>query len=275
MKKNNYVTGSFFSLILIIIIGILLLNLIYDDGTSGLGLKSKVTDLKDRISLHYALKNTKSASDYMSNYGKQYIHNREIVPSEDVKLGLKNAESGSANIVTSIVVDYRGFDTLGEVTVLFVSIIGVSLLLFSFGAPVLKEPSMILNTGALFLMPIIMLTGVYIFVHGHLTPGGGFPGGAVIATGFLLMILGFKEKFKSKKVLKITESLAGIMFVAVGMAGYFIKGSFLANFMGNGIVGSLFSAGFVMVIYIFIGIKVSAELSSGIKNIYNGEEDDR
>jgi len=274
MKKNEFILGSFFSLMIVLFLGYFMFNVINEDNERGFSLKNNVENLSNRVSIHYALKNVHQAENSIAESGMNYINGRENVQSDEVLVGSEGTESGSANIVTSIVTDYRGFDTLGEVTVLFISILGVSLLLLSMGAPALKEPSIVQRAGVMYLIPIIMLVGAYVFIHGHLTPGGGFPGGAVIATGFLLMLLGLSGKKRPTKLLKVLESLAGVVFVGIGFAGLMINGSFLSNFLPNGRVGSLFSAGFVMVIYIFIGIKVASELSGGLLNIYAGEEDD-
>ena len=103
-------------------------------------------------------------------------------------------QTGAANIVTSVVISYRGFDTLGEVTILFTAALGVgtvlSLLRKKEERARLEEASLILKTGCRFLFPLILLVGAYVFIHGHLTPGGGFQGGAVVASAYLLVYLG-------------------------------------------------------------------------------------
>jgi len=116
----------------------------------------------------------------------------------------KNLESGSANMVTSVVVNYRSFDTLGEVTVLFISAFGVGLLLSGKRKrqKMMHKPNFILKQGARIVVGIMMIFGVYVFVHGHLTPGGGFPGGAIIAASVLLLYLSddeFRVKVKGMK----------------------------------------------------------------------------
>ena len=104
------------------------------------------------------------------------------------------AELGAPNLVTAVVVTYRGLDTLGEVTVLFISAAGVGLMLrrrqqVSVEAEDKKPASEIVVTAAQLLMPMVFLFGVYVFVNGHLSPGGGFQGGAIIAAGSLLLLL--------------------------------------------------------------------------------------
>jgi len=184
-----------------------------------------------------------------------------------------NMESGSANIVTSIVVNYRSFDTLGEVTVLFISALGVALLLG--GSSRKKEikvaPNFILRTGTRVIFGVVLMTGVYIFTHGHLTPGGGFPGGSMIASAILLMYLADKDFRLKFDFLKATEGIAGSLYVIAGLLGILFGGYFLYNFLPTGTIGNLISAGMIPIIYILIGLKVGAELSGIITNFLSEE----
>lgn len=180
-------------------------------------------------------------------------------------------DTGATNIVTSVVVNYRGFDTLGEVTILFLAAIGLSAVLHQEGKRQRKEgrkSSLILYTGCRFLFPLILLFGTYIFIHGHLTPGGGFQGGAIIASGFLLTMLGcWKWGGINKNAFKITESLAGFVFVVVGLLGLLYSGYFLANYLPKGLPNDLFSAGIIPIIYVAIGFKVGTELTGVLDNL--------
>ncbi|HNT28687.1 MAG TPA: MnhB domain-containing protein, partial [bacterium] len=145
------------------------------------------------------------------------------------------ADIGAANIVTAIVVTYRGLDTLGEVTVLFLSAAIVGLVLASGRRKkTAKERTVtpageLLATGSTLLAPLIMLLGVYVFVNGHLTPGGGFQGGAIIASGMLLLLLTDPLKHFSHTLIATVESLSGILYVAIGLLGIFLAGGFLDN----------------------------------------------
>jgi len=179
-------------------------------------------------------------------------------------------ETGSANIVTSVVVNYRGFDTLGEVTVLFIAAIGLGAVLTRSGEKETRkiEPaSLVLYTGCRLLFPLILIFGTYIFIHGHLTPGGGFQGGAIIASGFLLIYLGCRERRISPKASKLAESLGGLVFIVIGLLGLLLGGHFLSNFLPKGTVNTLFSAGIIPIIYIAIGFKVGSELAGIIDNL--------
>lgn len=185
------------------------------------------------------------------------------------------AQTGAVNAVTAVVVNYRGLDTLGEVTVLFIAATGVAALLWrkKRERTAKSEGSVVLQTGSRLLLPFIMLFGAYIFIHGHLTPGGGFPGGATIATAFLMLYLAFREYEIPHKVFEPLEGLAGIGYVTVGLLGLIIGGYFLFDWIwqtwgfGKENIGRLFSAGFIPIIYTLIGLKVGAELAGIVDNM--------
>jgi len=191
-----------------------------------------------------------------------------------IKKGIE--ETGAVNIVTSVVLNYRGFDTLGEVTVLFIAALGLGAVLFverkvqknaSNSEDESKRASLILRTGSNLLFPLILLFGAYVFVHGHLTPGGGFQGGAIIASGFLLMYLAFPKQSIDKKSSSVVESLSGLVFVGIGLLGLIFSGYFLTNFLPKGIPNTLFSAGIIPIIYVAVGLKVGFELTGIIDDL--------
>jgi len=178
------------------------------------------------------------------------------------------SEVGAANLVTAVVVTYRGFDTMGEVTILFLtaSIIGFFLKLSDADEKkviIHKGTSELLVTSSQILIPIIFLFGVYVFMNGHLTPGGGFQGGAIIASGIALSIMANPNREINHHAILWIESLSGISFVILGLLGIAFAGGFLDNrFIGLGTFGDLFSAGAIPLIYSFIGLKVGAEISN-------------
>ncbi len=172
-------------------------------------------------------------------------------------------ELGAANLVTSVVVTYRGLDTLGEVTVLFITTAGIGFLLTkrSQVAGNKRKASEILKSGTSFLLPLIIMFGVYIFTHGHLTPGGGFQGGVVIASAIVLLMLSDITMRPDHNILNWLESLSGAFYVILGILGLVLAGGFLDNrFLPLGEFGRIFSAGAIPVIYSLIGLKVGAEL---------------
>ncbi|MFH1121828.1 MAG: Na(+)/H(+) antiporter subunit B [Bacteroidota bacterium] len=180
------------------------------------------------------------------------------------------SEVGAANVVTAIVVTYRGLDTLGEVTVLFLTAMIVGYILRHGGKekPMKNNTSEILITAANVLIPGSIILGVYVFINGHLTPGGGFQGGAIIGTAITLMILADPLGSIKKAVLHFTESISGFAYILIGLAGLLFAGGFLDNrIIPLGTLGNLLSAGAIPLIYSLIGLKVGTELSSIIASI--------
>ncbi|MBA4347302.1 MAG: cation:proton antiporter [Clostridiales bacterium] len=205
--------------------------------------------------------------DLNGRVSQAYIDKSVNGPNDVVVYGEStDEESGSANMVTSIVVDYRSFDTLGEVTVLLVSTLGVGILLGGKRKRLEYKhaPNFILKHGARLTFGLLVVFGVYMFAHGHLTPGGGFPGGSIIAAAILLLYLA-DDEFRVKLAgIKIAEGTAGSLYVIIGLAGLATGGYFLYNFLPNGTVGKLFSAGIIPIVYALIGLKVGSEISGAI-----------
>jgi multicomponent Na+:H+ antiporter subunit B len=184
-------------------------------------------------------------------------------------------ELGAMNLVTAIVVTYRGLDTLGEVTVLFLASTGVAVLLRrkedeNVAVPEKKrrESSEFIQTGTGLLVPVIVMFGAYIFLNGHLSPGGGFQGGAVVASAVLLMFLAKPDHYLNNGLLNIIESFSGFGYVLIGILGIFLAGGFLDNrILPLGDFGKLLSAGAIPVIYTLIGLKVGTELAGILENL--------
>lgn len=112
---------------------------------------------------------------------------------------------------------------------------------------------------------LIILYGIYIILHGHLTPGGGFAGGVIIALAFLNLMLAYGRDFIKKWVnisfLHDIESSSAALFLAIGILGIAFSGYFLANFLsGYGTLYRLYSAGTIPILNIIIGAKVSMGL---------------
>ena len=112
---------------------------------------------------------------------------------------------------------------------------------------------------------MIFMYGIYVIVHGHLTPGGGFAGGVIIAGAFILVILAFGSDFlklvKKEMGTTLVESLATITVVLIGCAGFlFGTRVFFNNYLPKGIVGDLVSAGVLPLYNIFVGTEVAASI---------------
>ena len=191
---------------------------------------------------------------------------KEYVGHEPDKLG-------AVNVVTAIVVTYRGLDTLGEVSVLFLAATGVAVLLrrrekLAKSKKNKRPASEFLKTGTSLLTPFIVMFGAYIFINGHLSPGGGFQGGAVVASAMLLLLLTYPDYRFNHSVLGWVESVSGASYVIVGVLGLFLAGGFLDNrILPLGTYGKILSAGAIPIIYIFIGLKVGTELAGILENL--------
>jgi len=189
-------------------------------------------------------------------------------------LDLVPRELGAPNVITGILLTYRAFDTLGEVAVLFMVAAGVGLLLGAGGKErddvqagirrsLQETPSTeIVQNGAKILVPLIAIFAAYIVMHGHLGPGGGFQGGAVMASCALLLLLATPNYRIKLAHLNFIESLAGLLIVVVGIAGIILANGFLDNrVLPLGEFGAFFSAGAIPVLSVLLGVKVGCELS--------------
>lgn len=132
-----------------------------------------------------------------------------------------------------------------------------------------KGMSLIVKTITRLIMKFIFLWGLYIVINGHLTPGGGFAGGVIIAGSFVLVLLAFGIEGVRIKVEKwraaILESAGIFLFWLLAITGIFTGASFFLNFISKVNPGqpmSLFSAGIIPLCNIGIGIEVGAALFS-------------
>jgi len=181
-----------------------------------------------------------------------------------------NADEGIANAVTTVVVYFRGFDTLGEIAVLFIASLGIGLMLGENERCEIKaESNFMLQTASRLLFPIITLYGIYVMVYGHLSPGGGFQGGVIIASGVLLLLISHKEYEVPHSLVVWLETFAGVAYVLIGLIGLLTLDVFLSNFLPHDIaqMGLLISGGIIPIIYILVGIKVGSEMSMIVQNL--------
>lgn len=124
--------------------------------------------------------------------------------------------------------------------------------------------TLIIKTVSRLLVGLILLYGAYIVLHGHLSPGGGFGGGVVLALGLLAVLLAYgrEETLKWLRLgrLKDLERASPLLFVLVGMAGMAAGGAFLANVLSKGRLFALLSSGLILPLNIVIGLKVGLSL---------------
>jgi multicomponent Na+:H+ antiporter subunit B len=122
--------------------------------------------------------------------------------------------------------------------------------------------SIIVRTITRLLFPFMFLLGAYIVVHGHLTPGGGFPGGVIIAASFVMLILAYGTERVRKQVVftraEVLESIGGLTIGVLGLLGIIVGVAFLQNVFPLGDFGRLFSGGNLPLLYLGVGVKVTA-----------------
>jgi multicomponent Na+:H+ antiporter subunit B len=180
------------------------------------------------------------------------------------------------DVVTAVNFDYRGFDTLGEEFIFFAAVLGVALILRALpgegpghiedyargrAVPPTSDAVRVLGLG---LTPPTVLFSLYVISHGHLTPGGGFQGGVILATGVLLIYLAGEfddlHGLYSDTTLERAEAIGAATYVAVGILGLLAGSAFLDNVLPLGTTGQVFSAGMVPVINLAVGLEIGAGL---------------
>ncbi len=164
----------------------------------------------------------------------------------------------TANVVSSVNFDQRGLDTLGEESIFFASVVGAAVLLRPSKEEAKRhqprEGRTLEATRLLgyLLLPVMLLVGFDVVAHGHLTPGGGFQGGVILATGLhLLYVTGSYRALDRLRPLGIFDwgEAAGVAaFAGLGIAGIVVTGYILANIIPFGTFGQLLSSGTVAVL---------------------------
>ncbi|MCI9231542.1 MAG: hypothetical protein HFH96_10655, partial [Lachnospiraceae bacterium] len=184
-------------------------------------------------------------------------------------------ETGAVNIVTGMILDYRAFDTLGESHVLFIATCTVLILLRRDGKKEqeegqdndrLYEPKndVILQTVARVLVPPILLFGIYIILAGHLGPGGGFSGGAVIGAGLILYLNAFgfakTERFFTAKTYRRMSFCALACYSIAKSYSFYTGANHIESVVPLGTPGAILSGGLILVLNICVGVVVAGTM---------------
>jgi multicomponent Na+:H+ antiporter subunit B len=190
-------------------------------------------------------------------------------PYGDVLARVVPGERHTGQLVAATVFDYRGFDTLGEEMILFAAACGCAALLRvrrreredEAGAPGRPVPSFAARAfGGALVGPVLVL-GAYVIAHGHLTPGGGFSGGVIVA-GALLLAYAAGQVVRLRRVgsialLEGAEALGAAGFLALALGGLIAGGALLQNVLPLGTSGMLLSAGTIPVGNVAVGVEVA------------------
>ena len=186
-------------------------------------------------------------------------------------------ETGAVNMVTGMILDYRAFDTFGEATVLFVAACSALFLLKlnehrdgKLTAAWIEaeyddrnhEPKndQILQFAARILVPIVLLFGFYVVMNGHITPGGGFSGGAIMGAGLILYLnaYGFQktERFFTYNTYRWVTFTALLTYAGLKSYSFYTGANHLESGISAGTLGNLLSAGFILPLNICVGLIV-------------------
>ena len=180
-------------------------------------------------------------------------------------------ETGVVNTVTGVILQYRGFDTFGETHVLFLATIAVMILLKrrKDEEPVRMDGEnpggdRILRTMAHFMVPLIFLFGLYILVNGHLSPGGGFSGGAVLGAGLILYSASFgftaTARFFNERIYDIVKVGSLALYSLLIIYYLFTGANGIDSIVPLGKAGAIISSGLILPINILVGFEVACTM---------------
>jgi multicomponent Na+:H+ antiporter subunit B len=182
--------------------------------------------------------------------------------------GVAGTERHVTNVVSAVVFDYRGFDTLGEEFILFAAVMGVALLLREARddreRPRDEVRSDAVRAVGLALVGPTIVLGLYLVAHGYLTPGGGFQGGAALASGVLLLYAaGRYRSYRAASPLTLVDFAEGAGaggYVVVGIAALVSGAAYLENVVDLGTKGTLAAAGTIPILNASSALAVAAAL---------------
>ena len=203
-------------------------------------------------------------------------------------------ETGAVNIVSGMILDYRAFDTFGESCVLFVATICVTIMLridgrggkgddeekeggvkYGIRQSAFKkidsrnyepEDDSILKISSIVIIPIILVFGIYVVLNGHISPGGGFSGGAILGAAFILYLSAFgfekTERFMNAKTVKVVTLIALLVYCISKCYSFFTGANHLESGIPLGTPGAILSSGLILVLNICVGLVVACTMYS-------------
>ena len=180
-------------------------------------------------------------------------------------------DTGAVNIVASMILDYRAFDTFGETCVLFAAVCAILVLLrrdspidiFDVFLLEMEEPrqNIILKNMAFPLVAVILIFGCYVVLNGHLSPGGGFSGGAILGAALVLYASAYgtvrARNFINYKVYCRIVSICLAFYALAKGYSIYIGANHIASVIPFGAPGSLLSAGMIPLLNIAVGLIVA------------------
>ena len=184
-------------------------------------------------------------------------------------------DTGAVNIVAGMILDYRAFDTFGESNVLFMATVVVMLLMRddkrkkgadSADMKYEQRFDTILQQVTFILFPLIMIFGIYVVVNGHLSPGGGFSGGAIMGAGLILFLNAFgiekTRRFFTENTHKYVCFAALSFYCLAKSYSFFTGANHLESIISTGVPGKIISAGLIFPLNICVGLVVACTMYS-------------
>lgn len=228
---------------------------------------------------------------FLPAYGEASNPVNNEVSKRYIEKGLE--ETGAVNTVAGMILDYRAFDTFGESCVLFVAASSVLLLLRKDknlkliakeqdvketnqekNDKVVERDPIVKNIAAI-IVPMALVFGIYIVLNGHLSPGGGFSGGAVMGASLVLYSSAFghtkAEKFITEKLTK-NITFVSLAFYAIAKSYSFFTGAnHIASGIPLGVAGNIISSGLILPLNIAVGLIVTCTMYSFYSLFNRGE----
>ena len=216
-------------------------------------------------------------------------HERNPANNEVIERYVKHGgrETGAQNIVAGLILDYRAFDTFGESSVLFTAAVSVLMILgasrrnslkddskphthdpesgiLQRGPPLMHHDDAILRGVASLSIPVILMMGCVVVINGHLSPGGGFSGGAILSTALILAAnaygFGKVHAFFSERTFIVSSSTALMIYALSKGYSFFTGANHLHSIIPKGTIGNILSAGLILPLDICVGLIVAGTL---------------
>lgn len=181
-------------------------------------------------------------------------------------------ETGAVNVVAGVILDYRAFDTLGESHVLYTAALAVMILLVTAShveqeaddVRQILERDPILRRTARILVPVILLFGLYIIFNGHLGPGGGFAGGAVLGGGLILYVIAYgfdaMDRYLSPRAYRGLIAACLCFYSAVKCYSFYCGANHLETIFSPGTPGQIFSGGLILPLNLAVSLVVGCTM---------------
>ena len=218
----------------------------------------------------------------LPSYGSDSAPTVNEVAERYVEKGTE--ETGAVNTVAGMILDYRAFDTLGESFVLFTAMCAVTMLMNAPGKRRVRKldyevldyyQDPIIRTVCKLVIPIILMFGIYILLNGHLSPGGGFSGGAIMASALIIYALVWGGERAShaipSKALRIIVLCALGFYACSKTYSFFTGANDLHSIISPGTPGRILSAGLILPLNVAVGFVVCCTMYSFYMYFRRGE----